>query len=399
MSNFKNKVLIVGAGPTGLVCALSLAKKGIDVEVFEKLPDRAYDLRASTIHPPTMQMLADLGIIDELINQGITSPFWQFRDRKEGALAIFDMSVMKDDVKYPFRLQCEQFKVTAELLKSLKNYPNAKVNFYHEAKNVIQDENEVTLTLECQGNDIRVKGNYLIAADGASSIIRHCLNINFEGYTFPERFLILSTPYEFKDIIPDLSISNYISDPDEWLVMLRVKEFWRVLFPTIPGENEVDIMNASNLQNKLKNISNLESDMEIAHQTLYHVHQRVATNYRVGRVLLAGDAAHINNPLGGMGMNGGIHDAVNLSEKLISVLEGENDHLLDRYSRQRRTVAIDYVQQWTVRNREILKEKDPAIRKNNLDELRKLSENKELTLKYLRKTSMLASLELAESIE
>ena len=393
------KVLIVGAGPTGLVCALSLAKQGIDVEVYEKLPDRAYDLRASTIHPPTMEMLADLGVIDELIDQGLTSEFWQFRDRKTGPVAVFDMSLMKDDVKYPFRLQCEQFKVTAQLLLALKQFTNATIHFNHAAQSVKQDAYEVTLTLDHHGELVHAKGKYLIASDGASSVIRHCLNINFEGYTFPERFLILSTPYEFKEVMPDLSISNYISDPDEWLVMLRVKEFWRVLFPTIPGQDEKDIMNPKNLQRLLNNISQLDRDLEIAHQTLYHVHQRVATNYRVGRVLLAGDAAHINNPLGGMGMNGGIHDAVNLSEKLTRVMNGTDDSLLDQYTRQRRAVAIDYVQQWTVRNREIMKEKDPLVRKNNLDELRNLSKNKDLTIKYLRKTSMLASLEMAQSID
>ena len=398
MAHTAPHVLIAGAGPTGLVSALSLARRGIQVTVFEALPDRAVDLRASTVHPPTMEMLDSLGVMPRLLEQGLHSPYWQFRDRRTGPVAIFDLSLLKDEVRFPFRLQCEQFKVTAALLAELKKFPHASVRFNCQAKRLAQAGDSVTLFLSEGGEEFTAKGDWLIAADGASSAIRKSLEIPFEGFTYPERFLLVSTPYEFRDVMPDLNLSNYFSDPEEWLVMLRVQDFWRILFPTAEGESDAEVLDDAKIQQRLRSIAGQTQQLPVVHKTLYSVHQRVAQTYRSGRVLLVGDAAHINNPLGGMGMNGGIHDAVNLVEKLWQVIEGANDDLMDLYSRQRRAVSLDYVQQWTHRNRDILREIDPAVRQANLDELKSIAADPERARPYLRKTSMMASLDLARSI-
>ncbi len=128
------------------------------------------------------------------------------------------------------------------------------------------------------------------------------------------------------------------------------------------------------------------------------MHQRVARRYRRGRVLLAGDAAHINNPLGGMGMNGGIHDAVNLAEKLVQVWRGAPHFLLDRYHRQRRTVAIEHVQAQSLRNRELMNERDPALRRKRHEELRRVVESTRECHAFLLRSSMIDSLRRAEAI-
>jgi 3-(3-hydroxy-phenyl)propionate hydroxylase len=375
-----------------------LARKGVNVTVFEALPDRAVDLRASTIHPPTMEMLDTLGVMPQLLAQGLHSPYWQFRDRQTGPVAVFDLSLLKDEVRFPFRLQCEQFKVTAALAAELAKYSHASLRFNARAIRVEQGSAGVTLVLSQDGQEVRATGDYLIAADGAGSAIRKDLGIEFEGFTYPERFLLISTPYEFREVMPDLNLSNYFSDPKEWLVMLRVQEFWRLLFPTVQGESDVDVLAEARLQARLRSVAGHGEPLPIVHKTLYSVHQRVAESYRADRVLLVGDAGHINNPLGGMGMNGGIHDAMNLVEKLAQVLEGGDEGLLDLYSRQRRAVAMDYVQQWTHRNRQILQETDPKVRLANLDELKSIASDPIRAKPYLRKTSMMASLELARSI-
>lgn len=398
MGNGSSHVLIAGAGPTGLVSAVALAQKGVRVTAFEALPDRALDLRASTIHPPTMEMLDSLGVMPQLLQQGLHSPYWQFRDRRAGLIAMFDLSLLKDEVKFPYRLQCEQFKVTAALLEKLRTFPHASIRFHAKAQRAEQDANGVTLVLDEQGREERVRGDYVIAADGAGSALRKDLGVAFEGFTYPERFLLLSSTHEFRQEMPDLNLSNYFSDPAEWLVMLRVQDFWRLLFPTTPEESDAQVMEETNLQRRLRSVAGHAHDLPIVHRTLYSVHQRVAQTYRRGRVLLVGDAAHINNPLGGMGMNGGIHDAMNLVDKLSQVLEGGDEGLLDLYSRQRRAVAMDYVQQWTHRNREILRETDPAVRQANLDELKAIADDPKRAYPYLRKTSMMASLDLACSI-
>ncbi len=398
MATHEPRVLIAGAGPTGLFSALTLARQGIPVSVFEALPDRAQDLRASTIHPPTMEMLDALGVMPRLIEQGLHSPYWQFRDRHAGPVAVFDLGLLKDEVRFPFRLQCEQFKVTAALLDELRKHAHASIEFDARAVDVTQSETGVTLFVDRGSERSAVQGDYLIGADGASSAVRSALNIDYEGFTYPERFLLVSTAYEFKEDMPDLSLSNYISDPKEWLVMLRVQDYWRVLFPTRPEESDEQVLGEESLRERLASLSPRAASLPIAHKTVYRVHQRVATTYRSNRVLLVGDAAHINNPLGGMGMNGGIHDAANLVDKLAQVLSGADEGLLDLYSRQRRAVALDYVQQWTHRNREILKETNPAVRQANLDELRDIASDPARALPYLRKTSMMASLDLARSI-
>jgi 3-(3-hydroxy-phenyl)propionate hydroxylase len=137
---------------------------------------------------------------------------------------------------------------------------------------------------------------------------------------------------------------------------------------------------------------------EIRHRTAYRVHERVAETYTVGRVFLAGDAAHINNPLGGMGMNGGVHDAFNLAEKLTQVWRGADLSLMGRYSRQRRKVALDVVQAQALRNRQLLNQRDPAVRRAHHDELRAIVADPAKHRAYLLRSAMIQSLRDLESV-
>jgi 3-(3-hydroxy-phenyl)propionate hydroxylase len=129
------------------------------------------------------------------------------------------------------------------------------------------------------------------------------------------------------------------------------------------------------------------------------VHQRVASSFRAGRAVLTGDAAHINNPLGGMGMNGGIQDAFNLADKFKDIFAGADDHLLDRYDRQRRTVAVEAVQQQTHRNQQIISERDPETRKKSLDAMRRTGTDRKAAREYMLRSSMIASMRRAAEIE
>jgi 3-(3-hydroxy-phenyl)propionate hydroxylase len=142
-----------------------------------------------------------------------------------------------------------------------------------------------------------------------------------------------------------------------------------------------------------------DGSYETHHRTAYAVHQRVAETYRKGRILLAGDSAHINNPLGGMGMNGGIHDSVNLAEKLVRVLRGEAaDSELDRYDAQRRPIAIEYVQSATLRNKAMLEERDPAARRRRHDELARTAADRAKAREFLLQSSMIKALKRAASL-
>lgn len=392
-------VLIAGAGPGGLVSALTLATAGIAVTVFERNTTSAEDLRASTFHPPTLDMLARFGITEELIAQGLIARYTQQRDRKEGLIAEFDMALLAGETRHPFRLQCEQWKLSLLLLDRLARFPHARVVFGAAVESVAQDADGVTVGVTLDGVTQTFKGDYLIGADGAWSSVRQALDIEFEGFTYPERFLVVSTQFEFADHFPHLSYVNYVSDPQEWCVLLRVPTLWRVLFPTSPDESDEAVMTDASIESRLQKLLPQASPYRIVHRTLYKVHQRVARQFRRGRVMLAGDAAHINNPLGGMGMNGGVQDAFNLADKLVAIiLHGADDGLLDRYERQRRSVAIEYINANTARNKKTIEERDPVARRKTHDELRAIAADPLAAKDYLRKTSMIDALERAESI-
>ena len=393
-------VLIAGAGPVGLVSALTLAIAGVQVTVFERALSAPEDLRASTFHPPTLDMLARFGISDDLLPQGLVARYTQQRDRQEGLIAEFDMSLLAGLTNHPYRLQCEQWKLNKLLLDRLAKFPHATVLSGAALQSVEQNADSVDVKVDVNGDVQTFKGDYLIGADGAWSSVRQSLGIEFEGFTYPERFLVVSTEFEFADHFPKLSYVNYVSDPQEWCVLLRVPTLWRVLFPTHVEESDEAVLTDKSIQSRLQNLLPQAVPYKTVHRTLYKVHQRVAKEFRRGRVLLAGDAAHINNPLGGMGMNGGVHDAFNLSDKLVDILvNGADEAQLDRYERQRRSVAIEYINANTARNKKNIEERNPEARRKTHDELRAIAANPDAARDYLRKTSMMDALARAEAIE
>ena len=392
-------VMIAGAGPVGMVSALVLARAGVRVTVAESAPALSLDLRASTFHPPTLDMLAPLGLTDDLISLGLIARYTQQRDRQEGLIAEFDMDLIKGDTDHPYRLQCEQWKLTQLIKDQLDQIPHVTLHMNTKVEGVTQSADGVTTRLSIDGQMHEVHSDYLIGADGAWSAVRKSQNIEFEGYTYPERFLVVSTAFEYANHLPKLSYVNYCSDPQEWCVLLRVPTLWRVLFPTKPEETDEGVMADESVQRRLQGLLPQDKPYQTVHRSLYKVHQRVAKNFRHGRVLLAGDSAHINNPLGGMGMNGGVHDAMNLCEKLLGVLQqGHSADVLDRYERQRRSIAIEYINASTARNKKEIEERDPVARKQTQDELRAIAADPKAAKAYIRKTSMLDALERAETI-
>jgi 3-(3-hydroxy-phenyl)propionate hydroxylase len=238
-----------------------------------------------------------------------------------------------------------------------------------------------------------------MAADGARSAVRRSLGVEFEGFTYAELFLIASTDFPFENTLTDIAYVNYIADPLEWLVLLRVPGLWRVWCRRRRTPTATNCFPMTTCRPCCSAWCQQSEPYKIAHRSIYHVHQRVAKSFRHGRVLLAGDAAHVNNPLGGMGMNGGIQDAFNLADKLKAIWAGADDRLLDRYDRQRRTVAVEAVQQQTHRNQQIISERDPETRKKSLDAMRKVAADKTSAREYMLRSSMIASMRRAAEIE
>jgi 3-(3-hydroxy-phenyl)propionate hydroxylase len=398
MTSKNDRVIVVGAGPVGLTAALALHRRGIETVVLAAEPELVMELRGSTFHPPTLDLLDEFDIVPRMIETGLKAPTWQFRDRETGPVATFDLSLLAGDTRHPYRVQCEQWKLMRFLEEKLRQ-EGVELRFGHEVTDVCQDGDGVTVTATTVAGPVGVRGRYAIGADGARSAVRRSLGVEFEGFTYAELFWIASTDFPFEKTLTDIAYVNYIADPLEWLVLLKVPGLWRVLVPAPENSDKDRLLSDEHMQSMLQRVVQRPVPYEIAHRSIYHVHQRVAKSFRHGRVLLAGDAAHVNNPLGGMGMNGGIQDAFNLADKLKAIYAGADDALLDRYDRQRRTVAVEAVQAQTHRNQQIISERDPQTRKKALDAMRKVAADPTSAREYMLRSSMIASMRRAAEIK
>ena len=395
-----DRVIVVGGGPVGSLAAFLLAHKGIPVMLLEAERDLVIDYRASTIHPPTMDLLEDCGATEGvLLAKGLKAPLWQFRDRQEGRIAEFDLSLLAKDTHHPYRIQCEQFKLVDWLYEQLGKIPGAAPRFEHRVTAVELEADGAVVEVETPAGRLRIAADYVIAADGGRSIVRKSLDIAFSGYTHPEHFLVAGTRYDFKAHMPDICSVNYTADPVEWFLLLEIPDMWRIILPVDPSVEEVDAVSDSYIQKALQNLLPRAQPYEIIVRGIYRVSQRVADRYRKGRVFLAGDAAHINNPLGGLGLNGGIHDALSLTDRLIRVWHGRaSEDLLEGYEPQRKPEAVNAINAITERNKKLMEERDPVIRRRNLDEWRKIAADRDRAYKFLLDSSMIASLRRSKMI-
>jgi 3-(3-hydroxy-phenyl)propionate hydroxylase len=332
-----------------------LARAGIDVLLVEQSATSATDLRASTFHPSTLDMLADLDLFEALEAQGLKAPIYQYRSERNNTIFNFDLGEIADRSAHPYRLQCEQWKLTRLVKERLEQFPNASVQLSRRVVGHRDTGDSVTVDIEGPDGIETHRARYLIACDGGNSTIRSRAGIEFEGFTYPEKFLCLSTYWPLENHFRDLSYVNYIADGDEWTVLLRTPSLWRILVPAAEESDDRFLLSDEKKNQIMQRLTGHGDDVVTDHRTIYRVHQRVAKAYRSGHVLLAGDAAHLNNPLGGLGMNSGIHDVWNLGKKLIRIFGGDGDDaLLDLYERQRRTVMVEFVQAQTIRNKQIM---------------------------------------------
>jgi 3-(3-hydroxy-phenyl)propionate hydroxylase len=402
MANDSERVLIAGAGPVGLTAALVLARRGIPVTVLEAGDKVFDDPRAGTIHPPTLELFAESGVTDTMLARGYTVRNYQYRDRRTGVIADFDLRVLQDDTPYPYRVMLEQHKICNILLDQLATLSNGAVLMGHRVTSASQDAAGITATVETPSGSKTLRGAWMLGCDGGRSQVRRSMRVEFSGFTYEERFLILSTKYDFAPF--GYALTNYIADPDEWCALFKVpghdeRGTWRVVFPVDDTSPEAEIFSEREVQRRIQGFHRKAGDYDVVHRNLYSVHQRVASCYRDGRLLLAGDAAHINNPLGGMGMNFGFHDAFNVCDKLSSIIrDGADESLLDLYDRQRRTVAQEYLQRQTIENKRNIEQKDPREREKFHDELRSIAADRQKLRTYLLRVSMIEGFRRAEAI-
>ena len=386
------QVLVAGMGPTGMVAALALAQRGIPVTVLEAGAELAEESRASTFHPPSLEMLDDLGILADVEALGLPAPRFQYRDKAGAILADLKLDALSEDTRFPYRLQCEQNRLTEVILAKLADYPHVTLRFSAPVQRVEIGTANARVFLDGDGREPSYTADWLIAADGARSRIRKSLGIAFEGLTLPERFLVASTTHELAREFDDLALVAYLSDPSDWGVLLRTPRHWRVLMPIDEGTSDAEALDPATIERRIQNVAPKDGAYPLDHANIYVVQQRVAATMAAGRVLLAGDSAHVNNPLGGMGMNSGIHDAVAAARTVAAALDGADAELAAKaYDDARRSTAVNFLQKNTIQNYKDLQETDTAARHERTVKLGRIAADRELSRSYLLNSSMLSA--------
>lgn len=385
-------VAVVGGGPVGMTAAAALARAGLPVVLVEQSDEPRPDWRASTFHAATLEALETIDITAQMHAEGLVVPTYQFRDRRDGLIAEFDFRLLADATRFPYRLQLNQQHLVRMLHERLRGDPNVRLRLGTRLTGMRIEPSGPVLTLDGAGE---LAASYVIGADGPRSTVRSALGIAFDGYTYPERFAITSTPVDLQDLVPGLGHVNYVADPEQWLFILRTPESWRVVWPVPEAVSDDEATSPERLQRLLQGIAPYAPGYPVIDHQVYGVHQRVAATFRVGPVLLAGDAAHINSPIGGVGLNSGIHDAMDAARRLARIVRdgADPEPELDAYDRIRRTVAVEYVQADTQRNTDRLRERDEAVRRRHQDDMRAIAADPEKARDYIRRVSLLESVE------
>jgi 2-polyprenyl-6-methoxyphenol hydroxylase-like FAD-dependent oxidoreductase len=394
------KVIVAGAGPVGLTAALLLGSRDISVTVLEAESAISGELRASTFHPPTLDMLAPYGITARMLEAGLICPSWQIRMHPSGDRAIFDLAVLKGETDHPYRLQCEQSKYCQFVLDAIQKLGSVTLAFSTSVTGVRQTADAVEVQAAGEDGEQRFTADSLIGADGARSTVRRALDIELSGDIYPETTILATTLFPFHEKLEGLSNVSYCWKPEGTFSLLRLPGVWRVSLYAREGQSVEQAMTDDGLQDLLHDIVPDVGHIDVLETRPYRIHRRLAATYRMGRVFLAGDAAHLNSPSGGMGMNGGIHDGFNLSEKIIAVLrDGAGERILDRYGRQRRPIAEEEIIEQAHRNRTRMQERDPQRRRQMLEVLQQMTADPVKLKTYLLKSSMIEGLRRAAATE
>ena len=331
----ENKILIVGAGPSGLALAAELKRRGVNAVIIDQQPAGANTSRACVVHARTMEVLEPLGATRDLLAEGVKVPVFRIRDRDRPLLTI-DFSDLPSF--YRFTLMIPQNRVEQILLQHLESLG---CNVMRPCK-LIRYTTSPSLVAQVQDSSIQsIRAEWLIGCDGMHSTVRQQSGIAFPGGEYEASFVLADVSMDWP--LSREEVTLFYSPKGLVVVAPLPNERFRIVAtvdeaPEVPS---LEFMQAVlDARGPTTNPGRLH---EVAWSSRFHIHHRVAQTPRKGRVLLCGDAAHVHSPAGGQGMNTGIQDSVSLAEALTSTLRDGDEARLDAWAAQRHKVASDVV--------------------------------------------------------
>jgi 2-polyprenyl-6-methoxyphenol hydroxylase-like FAD-dependent oxidoreductase len=332
---YDTDVLVIGAGPSGLTLATSLVKKGVATTVVDRQPAGANTSRAAVVNARTLEVLDDLDVSRRLAKEGIQAPRFTIRDGRRILIPV-DFSVLPTD--YPYSLMVSQATTERLLLDRLTELGGTVVR-PKTLTSVIQNGDGVTGTFD-DGDVIRAR--YVVGADGMHSTVRQQAGIGFEGGAYQESFTLADV--RLRGEAPPDEVILFWAKAGLTVVAPLPGDIYRIVAPVADAPEEPS---ASFIQQLLDERGLGAGRMlvtDVIWGSRFRIHHRVADTYRAGRLLLAGDAAHVHSPAGGQGMNLGIQDGVALAGALAAEIAGAPDEVLDEYSAARRPIAQQVVE-------------------------------------------------------
>lgn len=368
-------VLIVGAGPVGVLNALRLARRGIQVELFERNTAVTQSPRAMVYHWSVLDGLERLGVYDDAVAAGFLKQDYTYKVHKTGEEINYGLSVLEGLVSHPHNLHLGQHRLAEIALDHLARHDNATVHWGHALVDVRQNDESVTAVFDTDGGPVEATGTWMIGADGAGSRVRHSLGIEFEGFTWPERFVATNIRYPFET--NGFSQTTNLIDDVYGAIISKIDNtgttgLWRYTYCESADLPEKTV--PERMPTFFAAILPTDERPEVAAFSPYRMHQRAATQFRAGRVLLAGDAAHATNPTGGLGLTSGLFDTYVLEESLAAVMTGHADpRVLDRYADERHRVFTQQVSPTASANKRLVYHSDdPSSLEETLRGLRRL---------------------------
>lgn len=327
-------VIVVGGGPTGFVTALGLAQSGVGVTLLEAGDHIIDSPRSAVYHWSLLDGLERLGIREDAEAIGVVKDDYTWLIKRTGEQIRYRLDVLNDRTRFNYNINLGQDRLAQIARARLERLPNAQIRFGARVAGITQDADGVTVTLE-SGEDLR--SAYVVGADGAGSTVRAALGLTFDGFTWPERFVATNVYHDFA--AAGYGLSTMVVD-EQWgavIVIIQPDGLWRCTYmedASLPEASYLDRLPAA-----YAHLLPGDDGYRLHQASPYRMHQRCAAAFRQGRVLLAGDAAHVTNPTGGFGLTTGLFDAYALWPTLAAVvLEGADPALLDIWARERRDI-------------------------------------------------------------